>query len=58
MPFHVYRLTALHQNVDEAIHAEIKRRAPDGLRLFRLRKLKQSIKMRLARLFSSSLQGA
>lgn len=47
----IYRLTALHLHIDQAIRAELNRRMPDGLRLFRLRKLKQAIRTRLTRSF-------
>ena len=50
MSSRTYRFTALHQSVDAAIHSELSQRSPDPFRLFRLRKLKASIKARLKRL--------
>lgn len=43
----IYRLTYIHQGLDEAIRLELKRRAPDWLRLLRLKKLKLAVKDRL-----------
>jgi len=48
MSMEAYRLTTIHQGLDEAIRAEMKRRAPDSLRLLRLKKLKLAVKDRLA----------
>ena len=50
MSSRTYRFTALHQSVDAAIYSELSRRSPDAFRLFRLRKLRGSIKARLKRL--------
>jgi hypothetical protein len=45
-PF-VYRLTVVHRRLDDEIRRELKRRAPDGFRLLRLKKLKLAVKDRL-----------
>jgi uncharacterized protein len=50
MSTEVYRLTATHQRLDEAIRDEMQRRLPDSLRLLRLKKLKLAVKDRLATL--------
>lgn len=50
MSIQVYRLTAMHQRLDEAIRAEMTRRLPDSIRLLRLKKLKLAVKDRLAAL--------
>ena len=42
-----YRLTALHQSIDEAIRMELKRLTPSGIRLLRLKKLKLAVGNRL-----------
>lgn len=50
-----YRLTALHQWVDQAIEREAKQRPlPDSLRLLRLRKFRAAIKKRLELLASTN----
>ena len=49
----VFRLTATHQRLDEAIRDELKRVWPDSIRLLRLKKLKLSVKDRLAALMRS-----
>ena len=46
----IYRLTLVHRRLDEEIRRERKRRAPDWLRLIRLKKLKLAVKDRLYRL--------
>jgi hypothetical protein len=43
----IYRLTFIHQGLDEAIRLELKRRAPSWVRLLRLKKLKLAVKDRL-----------
>ena len=43
----IYRLTFIHQGLDEAIRLELKRRAPNWVRLLRLKKLKLAVKDRL-----------
>ena len=50
MSIEAYRLTTIHQNLDEAILAEMTLRLPDGLRLLRLKKQKLAVKDRLASL--------
>ena len=51
-----YKLTALHQWVDQAIERELKQRLmPDDLRLLRLRKFRASIKKRLELLARTAL---
>lgn len=44
-----YRLTRTHEKLDAEIRAETKRRAPDWLRLLRLKKVKLMVKDRLHR---------
>ncbi len=46
-----YRLSNMHRQVDEQIRDELRRRAPDSLRVLRLKKLRLNVKDRLARLF-------
>lgn len=46
-----YRLSNMHRQVDEKIRDELRRRAPDSLRVLRLKKLRLNVKDRLARLF-------
>ncbi|MFN3727725.1 MAG: DUF465 domain-containing protein [Allosphingosinicella sp.] len=48
MSNHRYRLTLMHQRLDEQIRLEMRRRLPDSIRLLRLKKLKLAIKDRLA----------
>ena len=50
MSIQAYRLTAMHQRLDEAIRDEMRRRLPDSIRLLRLKKLKLAVKDRLAAL--------
>jgi hypothetical protein len=50
MSAQTYRLTLVHQRLDEAIRAEAAHRWPDSLRLLRLKKLKLAVKDRLAAL--------
>jgi hypothetical protein len=42
-----YKLTQLHARLDEQIRAEIKRRIPNSLRLYRLNRLRLDVKDRL-----------
>ena len=57
MSNHLFRLTATHQRLDEAIRAEMKRRLPDSIRLLRLKKLKLAVKDRLAALMRPKRKG-
>ena len=45
---YIYRLSVVHRRLDEEIRQEIRRRAPDSIRLLRLKKLRLAIKDRLA----------
>lgn len=45
-----YRLSVIHRRLDEEIRRELKRRAPDSVRLLRLKKLRLAIKDRLFKL--------
>ena len=45
-----YHLTAVHQSLDERIRREMKRPQPDSILLLRLKKLRLSVKDRLAAL--------
>jgi hypothetical protein len=44
-----YRLSSIHRKLDDEIRRELRRRAPDSLRLLRLKKLKLAVKDRLYR---------
>lgn len=44
----MYRLSVIHHKLDEEIRRELKRRAPDRIRLLRLKKLRLAVKDRLA----------
>ena len=44
----LYRLMRTHKKLDEEIRAEMRRRAPDWLRVLRLKKLKLKVKDRLS----------
>ena len=59
MSYQAYRLTALHQWVDQAIEREVKQhQLPDSLRLLRLRKFRAAVKKRLELLASTTLASA
>ena len=47
MPIFSHKLTQLHAQLDEQIRVEMKRRMPDTLRLFRLKRLRLDVKDRL-----------
>jgi len=53
-----YHLTALHQKLDERIRRELKRPRPDSILLLRLKKLRLSVKDKLAALKLPSRQPA
>lgn len=55
-PFN-YRLTLAHSKLDAEISREQKRRAPDSVRLLRLKKLKLAIKDRMHRLVAGPHRG-
>jgi uncharacterized protein len=42
-----YRLTAVHNRLDEEIRRELRQRRPDSLRLLRLKTLRLAVKARL-----------
>ncbi len=44
MPNWLYRMTVIHARLDTEIDRERQRRAPDGLRLLRLKKLRLAVK--------------
>ena len=48
MPRSIIRLIVLHARLDRAVRAELRRRAPDPLRLARLKKLRLAVKDRLS----------
>lgn len=48
-----YRLTRTHRGLDEAITRELRRPAPNSLKLLRLKKLRLAVKDRLAVLMRS-----
>ena len=50
MTWQLYRLTELHQRIDDALRDERRRPLPDHLQMARLKKLKLSIKDRLSRM--------
>jgi hypothetical protein len=43
----IYKLSVIHRRLDEEIRRELKKRAPDWVRLLRLKKLKLAVKDRL-----------
>jgi hypothetical protein len=43
----LYRLSVIHERLDDEIRRELKRRLPDHIRLLRLKKLKLAVKDRL-----------
>jgi len=45
---HIYRLTVLHRQLDDAVRREMRRRGGDPFRLLRLKTLKLAVKDRLA----------
>ena len=47
---HLYRLTVLHSQLDDAERREVRRRGADPFRLLRLKTLKLAVKERLAAL--------
>lgn len=47
MQDHIFRLMSRHQRLDEEVHREMQRRAPDVFRVQRLKRLKLAIKDRL-----------
>jgi len=46
----LYHLSQLHKRLDDEIRTELRRRAPDSIRLLRLKKLRLAVKDRLWRL--------
>lgn len=52
MTARLYRLTEMHQRIDEKLRLEQKRRAPDGLQMTRLKKMKLRAKDLITRLTS------
>lgn len=58
MSYKTYRLTALHQRVDEAILTELKQAVPSSFRLLRLKSLKLKIKSSLRASTALQLQAA
>ncbi|GAA0267720.1 hypothetical protein GCM10009127_04320 [Alteraurantiacibacter aestuarii] len=44
MTARLYRLTLMHQRIDERLRMELKRRAPDQFALARLKKMKLRVK--------------
>lgn len=58
MSYQAFRLTALHQRVEEAIRAELKRSVPSSVRLLRLKRLKIKVKDRLTRGLPVAAQAA
>jgi len=52
---HIYRLTVLHRQLDEAVRREARRRGGDMFRILRLKKLKLAVKDRLAVLMRKPL---
>lgn len=53
----MYRLSVIHQRLDEEIRRERKRRLPDSIRLLRLKKLRLAIKDRLHRIAPVPIRG-
>ena len=52
----IYRLTRLHGGLQDAIDRESRRRAPNAIRLLRMKKLRLAIKSRLFRLQRNALR--
>lgn len=50
MTARTYRLTHLHQKIDELLRLELQKRAPDNLEITRLKKMKLRAKDALQRL--------
>lgn len=50
-----FRLTTIHRRLDDAIRRELARRAPDSMKLLRLKKLRLAVKDRLHRLMPRGL---
>lgn len=50
-----YRLSEIHRKLDEEIRRELKLRAPDSIKLLRLKRLKLAVKDRLAWRFRKAL---
>ncbi|HYD38575.1 MAG TPA: DUF465 domain-containing protein [Allosphingosinicella sp.] len=50
-----WRLTQTHRRLDDAIASEMRRRAPDSLKLLRLKKLRLAVKDRLTALMRRQL---
>ena len=53
-----YRLLLIHSKLDAVVRREHKRRFPDSLRLFRLKKLRLAVKDRMHRLVFVRQTGA
>ncbi len=56
MTARLYRLTELHQRVDETLRREINRRAPDQLKVLFLKRRKLRIRGLLSRLSARPLR--
>lgn len=54
---HIYRLSVLHRQLDDAVHREARRRGGDPFRLLRLKKLKLAVRDRLASLMHRPAYG-
>lgn len=52
MTARLYRLTEMHQRIDDQLRREQKRKSPDGLQMTRLKKLKLRAKDLIVRLTS------
>ncbi len=48
MSTEAYRLTTIHQSLDDSIRREMDRRTPNRMRLLRLKKMRLAVKDRLA----------
>lgn len=54
MSSRLFRLTQIHQRIDDQLRAEQRRRFPDGLRMIQLKKLKLRAKDLIHRLTQSA----
>ncbi|WP_100261131.1 YdcH family protein [Qipengyuania seohaensis] len=50
MTARTYRLTQIHQRIDERLRLELRKRAPDGMEISRLKKMKLRAKDALYRM--------
>jgi uncharacterized protein YdcH (DUF465 family) len=54
---HIYRLSVLYRQLDDAVHREVRRRGGNPFRVLRLKKLKLAVRDRLASLMRRPAYG-